>query len=71
MYNNEQSDSTECSLDNLLFFPYLENAILKPVSNTSNINREILMQDNSALSLINFQGSLIVVYTDVFFFLQQ
>ena len=50
-------------------FPYLENANLDD-NNATNIEREIFLQDNSALTLVDLQGNLILA-TDDFFFFQQ
>lgn len=57
---------------NLSTFPYLENDYnnaLIPNSNFSCANRQIVMTDSSALTLVNFQGNLIAYRTDNLFLL--
>ena len=68
-------ESELVEIDKLILanFPYLENTSVEtilPTSIVTNIEREILLQDNSALTIVNVQGNLLLAYTDEFFFLQ-
>ena len=65
---NFKENLFEDNPNNLSNLPYLENDNLEsykdflPVTNNSSINSEILMLNNSVLTLVNLQGNLIAFY---------
>jgi hypothetical protein len=58
--NVDASHSGIVNLDN--------NAIFLPISNVTNIESDNCLQDNSAITLVNLQGNLILATDDFFFF---
>lgn len=77
--NNVDTELTKFEISNTLQlnisrFPYLENTkneTILPTSIVTNIEDESLLQENTALTLVDAQNNLILAYKDEFFFLKQ